>query len=76
MNRRKHVFQVYELQIRGHISPVWYDWCQDAIIEHLEDGYTRVIIHICDQAALHGLLSQIQSTGMEIVSLNQRTENH
>ena len=66
----------YEIQVRGHIDPVWYEWCADAIVEQMSDGNTALLIRLSDQSALQGLLNAIQNSGLEIYSLNPLSDDN
>lgn len=65
---------LYEFLIRGYITPHWYDWCEDSVIEYLPCGDTRVFLKVIDQSALYGVLNQIQDSGMKLISLKQTDE--
>jgi hypothetical protein len=47
---------VYQIRIKGHLSPQWTDWFAGLTITLEEDGNTLLAGRVIDQAALHGLL--------------------
>ena len=51
---------IYEIRVRGHLSPLWMDSFQDLAITLDDDGTTRLTGSIVDQAALHGILKKIR----------------
>ncbi len=47
---------VYQIRIKGHLSPHWTDWFGGMTITLEDDGDTLLTGPVVDQAALHGLL--------------------
>ena len=45
---------VYQIRIKGHLSPQWTDWFEGLTITLEEDGDTLLTGPVIDQAALHG----------------------
>ena len=62
--------RVYQIRIRGHLSPQWTGWFEGLIITPEEDGDTLLTGPVVDQAALHGLLKKVRDLGMPLLSVN------
>jgi hypothetical protein len=60
---------VYQIRIKGHLSPQWTDWFDGLTITLDEDGDTILTGPVIDQAALHGLLKKIRDLGMPLLSI-------
>ena len=63
----------YSIVVKGHISDYWSETMDEAIIERLENGNSRICGNVLDQAQLHGILSKIRDLGLTLVSLEQVT---
>jgi len=61
---------VYQIRIKGHLSPQWTGWFEGLIITLEEDGDTLLTGPVMDQAALHGLLKKVRDLGMPLLSVN------
>ena len=61
---------VYQIRIRGHLSPQWMDWFEGLTIMLEENGDTLLMGPVIDQAALHGILKRIRDLGMPLLSVN------
>jgi len=61
---------IYEIRVAGHLSPQWADWFEGLTIT-LENGETRLVGPIADQAALFGLLKKIRDLGLPLISVHQ-----
>jgi len=61
---------VYQIRIRGHLSPQWADWFEGLTITLEEDGNTLLTGTVIDQAALHGLLKKVRDLGTPLLSVN------
>jgi dihydroorotase len=59
---------VYQIRIKGHLSPGWTDWFEGLTIL-LEDNDDTLLSGPVDQAALHGLLRKVRDLGMPLISL-------
>ena len=62
--------QRVKIRIRGHIDRNWSDWLGDLSINHAGNGNTFLTGTISDQAALYGLLSQLSSLGLQLISVS------
>jgi hypothetical protein len=61
----------YEIRIKGHIEEYWSEWLGDLYISREEQGNSLLAGRVADQAALHGILTQIRDMGLTLISLNQ-----
>jgi hypothetical protein len=66
---------IYQIRIKGQLSPEWADWFDGLIITLEEDGDTLLTGPLVDQAALHGLLRKVRDLGMTLVSVVQLPSN-
>ena len=64
---------VYEITIKGPLSPCWRTWFDGLEIETDGDGNTRLTGPLPDQAALHGLLARVRDLGLVLLSLRLRS---
>ena len=62
--------RVYQIKIKGHLSPQWADWFEGLTIMLEEDGNTLLTGPVIDQAALHGFLKRVRDLGMPLLSVN------
>lgn len=62
---------LYEIRIKGHLDNRWADWFDGLIITREDNGETRLIGPVTDQAALHGLLKKIRDLGLPLVAVMQ-----
>lgn len=63
--------QCYQIQIKGHLDPVWSAWFEDLTLAHEPDGSTTLTGSVVDQAALHGLLSKIRDLGLVLIAVQR-----
>jgi hypothetical protein len=61
---------VYQIRIKGYLSPHWMDWFEGLTITLEEGGNTLLEGPVVDQAALHGLLKKVRDLGMPLLSVN------
>jgi len=62
----------YQIVIRGRASDRILARLQDDfVIETTEDGNTRLVGEVCDPAHLHGVINQLTSLAIEIVSITR-----
>lgn len=62
---------VYQIRIKGHLSPQWTEWFTGLIITQEEDDNTLLTGTVVDQAALHGFLKKVRDLGMPLLSVNR-----
>jgi len=68
-----HEPSTYIIRIKGHLTQQWVARFEGMTYELTENGETRLIGQIADQAALHSLLRTIRDAGLELLSINQKT---
>ena len=61
---------IYQIRIKGHLSPQRIDWFDGLTIILEEEGDTLLTGPMVDQAALHGLLKKVRDLGMPLLSVN------
>jgi len=59
--------EVYEIQVKGHIDPVWAAYFEGLTLAQQSDGTTLLTGPIIDQPALLGLLMRINSFGLPLL---------
>ena len=62
--------RVYQIRIRGHLSPQRADWFEGLTITREENGDTLLTGTVVDQAALHGLLKKVRDLATPLLSVN------
>lgn len=62
---------VYQIRIKGHLSPQWTGWFEGLTITLEEDGDTLLTGTVIDQAALYGWLKKVRDLGMPLLSVNR-----
>jgi hypothetical protein len=62
--------QRYEIRVRGHLGATLRRAFSDLHAE-IQDGDTLLQGAIADQSALHGVLSQIEALGLELLELRR-----
>jgi hypothetical protein len=66
---------IYQIRIRGHLSPQWADWFEGLTITLEDDGNTLLTGTVIDQAALHGLLKKVRDLATPLLSINNVNPN-
>jgi len=66
---------VYQIRLKGHLSPQWTYWFEGLTITLEEDGNTLLTGTVIDQAALHGLLKKVRDLGTPLLSINHVSPN-
>lgn len=64
---------IYEIRIRGHLEDHWSDWLGGLNITQDAQGYSLLTGPVPDQAALHGILTQIRDLGLVLISLTPQS---
>jgi hypothetical protein len=66
----------YRIRIKGHLDETWNDWFEGLTITNLENGEAELVGALPDQAALQGVLTQISSLGLVLISVNSVQEDN
>ena len=61
---------VYQIRLKGQLSPQWTDWFEGLTVTVEDDSETLLTGPVVDQAALHGLLKKVRDLGMPLISVN------
>ena len=64
----------YQIRVKGHLDNTLAARFEYLKISNLEGGDAMLSGHIQDQAALQGILSQISSLGLTLISVNAVNE--
>ena len=67
--------QRVEIRVRGQVDRDWSDWLGSLEITHTSDGNTVLSGLLRDQSALYGLLSQLSSLGIQLISVSSEKVN-
>ena len=62
---------IYEIRIEGHLTNRWSDWFDGLAIHHDLNGVTTLSGPLSDQAALLGVLNQLQSLNLTVISVKR-----
>lgn len=62
--------EIYQIRIKGHLSPPRTDWFEGLTITLEDDGNTLMTGLVVDQAALHGILKKVRDLGVPLLSIN------
>lgn len=60
----------YRIRVKGHLDETLASWFEGFTISNLEDGEAELSGTLQDQAALQGVLNQISSLGLTLLSVN------
>ena len=60
---------LYQIRIKGHLSPQWTSWFEGLTITLEANGDTLLTGSVVDQAALYGLLRKVRDLGMLLLSV-------
>ncbi len=63
--------EVYEVRVKGHLDRRWSKWFGGMAIIHEAGGETILVGPVVDQAALHGLLTQINDLGLVLIAVRR-----
>jgi len=61
--------KVYQIRIKGHLSPGWTAWFEGLTITQEDNGDSLLTGPVVDQAALFGLLTKVRNLGMPLISV-------
>lgn len=65
----------YEICVGASLDHSWSQWFTGMAIERDSQQRTRLIGHVEDQAALHGVLTQVRDLGLEVISVVRVDDN-
>ncbi len=60
---------VYQIRLKGHLSPDWSDWFAGLTIRLTDNGETLLTGPLVDQAALYGVLRKVRDLGIRLLSV-------
>jgi hypothetical protein len=64
---------VYRIRITGRMDPKWSEWLQGMTISTVEEeggtAYSELIGSLPDQAALMGVLQQLNNCSISVISM-------
>ena len=61
----------YQIKVPGHLDERWIEWVGRMTFSVESDGSAiTTLTGIVDQAALHGLLRQLYTLGLPLISVN------
>ncbi len=61
----------FEIRVKGHLSVIWADWFEGFTIERLENGEMILTGPIVDQAALMGILNNINRLNLTLLCVQK-----
>jgi hypothetical protein len=62
--------QQVEIRIEGCLDPKWAEWFEGMEIIHTNNGETRIIGAVTDQAALYGLIGKLRDLGVRLLAIS------
>jgi hypothetical protein len=62
---------IYEIHVRGRLDAQWSDWLDGLTVTHDTPSSTLLLGELPDEAALHGVLSKINSLNLHLLSLRR-----
>lgn len=65
---------IYQIQVRGHLTDDWSDWFAGLRIHRLNPTDTLLVGRL-DQTALHGVLARIRDLNLTLIRVNQVEED-
>lgn len=72
--RRNPLAHRYEFRVRGHLGATMLG-AFDGLHAETREDYTRLSGDMPDQAALHGVLAQIEALGLELLEVRRLPED-
>jgi hypothetical protein len=75
MTTMTHPPIVYEIRVRGHLSPTWSDWFDGLKVTTTEQGDTVLAGPLADQTALFGIVGRIQALNLTLLAITRHDEN-
>ncbi len=61
----------YRIRVQGYLAQDWQEWFRGLAISHPEEGVTALSGLLIDQAALHGILTQLYGLGFPLLSVHE-----
>ena len=61
----------YAIRVRGHLDGTWSDWFGGLAITNLAGGDALLTGELADQAALHGVLTQVRDLGLPLLAVTR-----
>ena len=65
----------YEIKVKGQLDEHWADWLGGLSITHDAQGNSLLTGVVPDQAALHGILTQIRDLGLTLISITPKDDH-
>ena len=62
---------IYEIRVEEQLTDRWSDWFNGLVIHYDSDGKTTLSGPLVDQAALLGVLNQIQALNLSVISVKR-----
>ncbi len=62
---------IYEIRVEGQLTNHWSDWFEGLMIQTDKVGETILCGPLVDQAALLGILNQLQSLNLTVISVRR-----
>jgi hypothetical protein len=66
--------QEVKIWVKGHVNQDWSDYFGDLKITQMTGGETVLAGRVRDQAELRGILSRLADLGLELISVNTKSE--
>jgi len=63
----------YRIRVKGQLGPEWSEWFGGMSISCDDPNETTLSGQVLDQAALYGILNQIQALGLPLLSVLRET---
>jgi len=63
----------YRIRVKGQLGPEWSEWFGGMSITSDDPNETTLSGQVLDQAALYGILNQIQALGLPLLSVLRET---
>ena len=61
----------FEIQVKGHLDDKWSDWLGGLEVKRLDNGEMILSGAIVDQAALMGILNQLNRLNLALLSVRE-----
>ena len=64
----------FEIHVKGHLDKSWSDWLQGLEIKLMDNGEMVLCGHIRDQAELMGILNNLYSLNLTLLSVRNTSQ--